>query len=220
MSKGREIDSIDRAVMVLGNRYLLQIAMAISVKDFFAAAEGGYSLCKGGIFKHSVGTGDVSKILAEFTGKAPANLAYTAGILHDLGKVVLDQHMAAKYPLFYQRVQEGPGTITAIERDLFGVSHTEAGARLARRWSLPKRLEEVIERHHTPEEASLDAELTCLVHIADGIMSRFRMGLEIEVFESQSLKFSLSKVGLSRSKLYSALALISTKAFGNAKSLA
>ncbi len=219
MSGGRDIDSVDRAVMILGDRIVLRIAMAISIQDFFLAAKGGYSLCKGGLFKHSVETALVCKTLAETTGKASANLAYTAGLLHDLGKVVLDQHLVKQYPLFYQRVQEETKSLTTIEHDLFGLSHTEAGGMLAKQWFLPEKLGEVIERHHSPEEATLDPTLTCLVHIADVIMARFRTGLEVERIESGSVDFCLAKIDLYRKPLNSVLTDICAKVFTNREML-
>ena len=97
----KKVDSIERALIVLGEKKLLQLVISASVQSLFAETTMGYSLCKGGMFQHAVGTGVVAQELAAFTGRSPIDLAYTAGLLHDIGKVPLDQYMTTQAPFFY-----------------------------------------------------------------------------------------------------------------------
>lgn len=191
------VDSIDRALVIVGEKQLLKLIVSAAFEDFFSLNGQGYSLCKGGLFKHALGTAMICEQLAIFTGKAASDIAYTAGLLHDIGKVVLDQYMGKTYPLFYSRVQNDSVDLIVIEREVFGVAHNEMGRRLAERWSLPEGLADVIGNHHCPEEAYVDPELTHLVYLADLLMSRFVVGQELERLDTKSLTSRLRALGLS-----------------------
>ncbi|MFC1863038.1 HDOD domain-containing protein [Thermodesulfobacteriota bacterium] len=197
MQMKMEVESIDRALVVLGEKRLLQLVVSAAFEDFISQSGEGYSLCKGGLFNHAIGTAMICEKLAEITGTVPEDVAYTAGLLHDIGKVVLDQYMENAYPLFYRRIQEGGQNLIEVEREVFGIDHTEAGARLADGWSMPEGLGEVIKYHHYPEKATDNIELTHLVYVADLLMSRFLVGHELERINTESLSQRLKKIGLS-----------------------
>ncbi len=173
-----KMESIDRALVLVGEKRFLQLIISLSLKDFFPQAEQGYSLSKGGLYKHALGTAVYAETLAQFTKKVSADVAYTGGLLHDIGKALLGQYITPAYPFFYQRIQVDGAELIAVERDAFGVSHTEIGAQLAEHWSLPESLVDTIGYHHQPEQATANPELTHLVYLTDLIMSRFLMGQE------------------------------------------
>lgn len=190
------VDSIERALFIVGEKWLRQLIVGAAMEGFLSQKEGGYSLCKGGLFHHSCGTAAVAKCLAEFTGSTPPDLAYTAGLLHDIGKVVLDQYMDCARPLFYRHVQEEGVDLIQAESELFGMTHPEAGRRLATQWSIPENLTEAIQHHHQPDRAAVGLELTHLVYLADLIMSRFMVGQELEKLSTHVLASVLDKIGL------------------------
>jgi putative nucleotidyltransferase with HDIG domain len=191
-----KVDSIDRALAVLGEKRLLQLVISASMEDFFSKDSTGYSLCKGGLFNHAVGTALISERLAVITGRASSEVAYTAGLLHDIGKVALDQYMGLAYPLFYRKIQVGDDNLTSVESDVFGVTHTDIGGLLADRWSMPEQLVEVIKYHHDPGKASLSPELTHIVYFADLILSRFMVGHELDRLNTDDFTERLNCLGL------------------------
>lgn len=190
------IDSIDRALVVLGEKRLLQMIVSASMEGFFTGGEGGYSLCKGGLFNHAVGTAMISAKLASYNKKISSDIAYTAGLLHDIGKIALDQFMNSAYPMFYRRIQQNGEPLIDVEKEMFGLTHTEAGGRLSEAWDLPDRLAEVIKYHHRPEDAAIDSELSHLVYMGDLIMSRFIVGQDLERLNTNSLGERLNKIGI------------------------
>ncbi len=191
------VDSIERALFVVGEKWLLQVILTTALEEFLSQTDLGYSLCKGGLFQHACGTASVAKGLAQFTGRIAPDLAYTAGLLHDIGKAVLDQSMHTKRPLFYRSLQTDRGDLIEAEKELFGITHPEVGNWLANRWSIPESLTEVILHHHQPEAATIEPELTLLVHLADLIMSRFMVGYEVERLSTDALSSRLARLGLS-----------------------
>jgi putative nucleotidyltransferase with HDIG domain len=191
-----KIDTIDRALVMIGEKKLMQLVVSASLEDFFPENGQGYSLCKGGLYRHAIGTAMVSEKLSEFTGKASSGKAYTAGLLHDIGKVVLDQYLAPAYPLFYRRTQIDGVNLIDVESEELGISHTEAGYRLAEHWCLPENLADTVQHHHNPEQSTVDPELTHLVYLADLLMSRFLVGQELECLNTNELESCLQKVGI------------------------
>lgn len=190
------IDSIDRALIVLGEKRILKLIVSASMQEYFSKEAGGYSLCKGGLFNHAVGTAIISEKLTNFIPEISGDIAYTAGLLHDIGKVVLDQYMDLTYSLFYRRTQEGGENLINVEHEVFGANHPEIGGRLAVQWSLPESLVEVIRYHHNPEKASINPELSHIVYFADLLMSRFIVGQELERLNTDSLVTRLERIGL------------------------
>lgn len=193
----KNISSLDHAVVFLGQDLLVKLVLSAAVQGYFEQSMMGYALCKGGVYHHSLGCAHVAEMLAKKTEKEEAAKAYTAGLLHDIGKVVLDQYVATAYPLFYRDITEEKESILSVEQRLLGMDHTEVGRILARQWSLPKSLEEAIYCHHEPNQASTYVELSAIVYLSDLLMSRFHTGLEIERVETDALHTHLATLGLS-----------------------
>ncbi|MDX1709034.1 MAG: HDOD domain-containing protein [Desulfobacterales bacterium] len=196
-ARRKKIDSLNHALVMLGEHLLLKFVISASLNNFFKQIGWGYSLCKGGIYHHAVGTAIIAEKLATLTGRAEAASAYMAGLLHDIGKVALDQFIHSAFPLFYRELNQGDKHFSEIERQLLGIDHTEVGAELALNWSFPESLVEVVRHHHYPENATQHAALVHIVYLADLLMSRFHSGLELELLNTDDLAKRLGAIGLS-----------------------
>jgi putative nucleotidyltransferase with HDIG domain len=190
------VNSIQRALVMLGEKQLLQVVMLASVETYFTSATQGYSLCKGGLFQHGIRTAVICSVLAQTIGKVETDIAFTAGLLHDIGKTALDQHVAAAYPFFYREMTQEHRQLISVEKELLGVTHAEVGMRLAQLWSLPEPLIECIALHHEPRAAARFPELTALVSIADGILCLFQTGEELEHIHADVMLDALDILGL------------------------
>jgi putative nucleotidyltransferase with HDIG domain len=196
-----EIDSIDRALTLLGEKQILKLILSASFEDLFSLKNKGYSLCKGGLFYHAIGTAMLCEKLAGMTRIVVPDVAYTAGLLHDIGKIALDQCMSDAYPFFYRRTQLEGDELTSVEREAFGVTHEEVGEMLAERWSLPESIADAIRHHHRPENASVHIELAHLVYLADLIMSRFFVGQDLDRLDIGCLGMRLERLGFKKEQL-------------------
>jgi len=213
------VDSIDRALILVGEKRLLKLVVTASVKSLFPQSSQGYSLCKGGIFQHSIGTALIAQELAVFTKKAAPDIAYTAGLLHDIGKIPLDQVMAGNAPFFYRYTQEQGGDLCKAEKLKFGIDHTEAGMRLGKAWALPNNLINVTANHHNPETMAEDEELVTIVYLADLLMSKFQVHHEIEQIDTEKLSERLGRLGLNSDHLPILIDLIPKNIFQSAAML-
>ncbi|MBU0986955.1 MAG: HDOD domain-containing protein [Proteobacteria bacterium] len=196
----KKIHSIDRALVLLGEKLLLQLLITASLEMFLSDSSQGYSLCKGGLYQHALGTAIASEELAKLTGKASPEIAYTAGLLHDIGKIVLDQFIVSAHTFFYRRTMVDGIELCKVEKEKLGLTHPQAGGLLAETWSLPEKLTDVIRHHHFPEKAEVDSELTHLVYIADLLMSKFQAGQILENLNMEKLSERLQTVGLEPSR--------------------
>jgi putative nucleotidyltransferase with HDIG domain len=194
--------SIDRALVMMGEKRFLQLVLSSAMADMFHEECQGYSLSKGGLYSHALGTAMACERIARYLScRISPDVAYTAGLLHDIGKVVLDQYVANAAPLFYRRIFNEGQDLIAVEKAYFDITHSQIGMHLAERWSLPEILQEPIAHHHEPEKACKQTELTCLVYLADLIQSRFIMGQNLEGMDTNRLDASLSVLNLQPAQL-------------------
>ncbi|MFY9399304.1 MAG: HDOD domain-containing protein [Desulfomonilia bacterium] len=208
MGLSRKIASIDHAVVHLGSKLLLQIAMTAQIENIYHFAEGGYSLCRGGMFYHALATARLCKALAAVQKRIDPDVAYTAGLLHDIGKVVLDQYIAGVQPLFYRMLIEKKMDSCRAEREIMGIDHCTAGLMLARSWELPGELTSVIRSHHAPELPEDFPGLVNLVYVSDVLTNRLLPGLELEKVDTSNLKASLDMLGITPAGIYRSIGVV------------
>ena len=177
-----EVNSIDRAVILLGFEAVRGAALALGVFETFAATEGGANFSREEFWKHSVAVATCAQLLAESMRESPVNSteAFTCGLLHDLGKVALD----AVLPKSFSRVVEAAdllrSNIADLERSIIGLDHMVVGKRLAERWQLPTSIRDCIWLHgQLPAAlpASVKApNLVNLVTLADMLVREQHLG--------------------------------------------
>ena len=212
-TKRRDVVSLDHALVFLGQELFIRLVISAAVQSYYSQSGNGYSLCKGGLYHHAIGTAMIAEKIAGMTNKAIPGVAYTAGLLHDIGKVVLDQYIAGVYPMLYREFQDRQSEIIEVETRVLGMDHTRAGELLARKWSLPAPLTDAIRFHHRPEESRNNNPLTTIVYLADLLMSRFHPGLELERMGTDHLTDQMAKLDLSPGQFCDLVDLIPGKVF-------
>lgn len=203
-----EIESIDQALLILGVQQVYQFILSSVMTDFFEFSGRGYSMSKGGFYHHAVSTAIVSEQISKLTGRADPEIAYTAGLLHDIGKVLLDQYVASAFPMFYGKLAAGEEPLLSAEKTLLGISHNEAGERLAELWGFPPSLKDVIAHHEQPERAQHNRDLVTVVHLADLLVWRFNSGYELGGIGTDCLPARLQQLGLDSKSLPDLIARI------------
>jgi putative nucleotidyltransferase with HDIG domain len=212
-TKRHDVVSLDHALVFLGQERFIKLVISAAVQSYYSQIGNGYSLCKGGLYHHAIGTAMIAEKIAGITEKALPGVAYTAGLLHDIGKVVLDQYITGAYPMLYREFQDRQSEIIDVETRVLGMDHTRVGEILAQKWSLPTSLANAIRFHHRPEETRNNDPLTTIVYLADLLMSRFHTGLELERMGTENLTEHLSHLDLSTGHLCDLVDQIPGKVF-------
>ena len=166
----REIILLTEAIVVLGFDEVKRMSLAIGVIGMFGR-DPARERERVQFWSHCFHTAAIAELLereAGFGGRG----AFTAGLLHDLGRAVLDQFFHPLYELVTANQAETNRTAVVVEAELLGVTHAEIGAWLANRWGLPALLETAMRYHHAPGERPEDALLVPAVHVADVLAHR------------------------------------------------
>jgi HD-like signal output (HDOD) protein len=166
----KQISSIDRAVLYLGERMVVTIALTDVAHYFFDKRLSGYKAGKGELWEHDLRTAIASREVARYVEfEINADMAFTAGLLHDFGKAVISDYLTDASTDIQEEIwRHFQGDFLAGERDLLGVDHAEIGHMVAQTWSLPGSLETCIRYHHEPGSAPRAFQpLVYIVHMGD-----------------------------------------------------
>jgi len=172
------ICSINQAIVRLGFEKIKSIGLSVAVISRFARARSeGELLDYSRFWEHSVGVGAASRMLARMHDfRSIEDEAFVAGLVHDIGKVILSQFQTDNYSECLKAVATKKILLSQAEDSVFGVSHADVGSWLAQRWNLPKPLSEAIKLHHIPLTAKTKPELCAIVHFADILTRAARIG--------------------------------------------
>jgi putative nucleotidyltransferase with HDIG domain len=144
-----EVKSVLQALLLLGLERTKGVILTIGIRSYLADAIHipAFLAC----WRHSIACALVAEELARVS-RAQPDVAYTAGLTHDIGRLALAVIHREAYADFLRNSQSQSGETLARERELFATDHCEAGGSLAERWNLPRSLAEVISKHHHPPQ--------------------------------------------------------------------
>jgi putative nucleotidyltransferase with HDIG domain len=163
------ITSLKAALVYLGLRHIREVALTTSFISAFDETSGAVEAAT--FWEHSFGVGMVSKIIAQKIGYEDLEKAYIAGIIHDIGEVVLDNYLHDEFHQVLESIKGKPVKLVDAEALRFGTTHCEIGLSVARSWNFPEVYCEVIAYHHSPAEAANDPVLCAIVNLADMFFS-------------------------------------------------
>ena len=172
------INSIHRAILQLGFKAVKNIAIAASLTKLIRGGHVSPDFDAGDLWAHSIAVATGAQMLARQSDLVPAEEAFLAGLIHDMGIVV---EMQACGPAFAQMIQtlaaDKKLTFRNAEAEVLGASHENFGAGLCRAWNFPASLQFVAGYHHRPWAlAAAQRRLPTLVHIADVLAARIGLG--------------------------------------------
>jgi len=130
-------------------------------------------------------------------------LAKRMGLLHDIGKVILDQYIADSAPLFFRQLSLEHGDSQSAEKEILGITHNEAGGLLAEKWNLPEGISHVIRYHHAPQKKKEHKDLVYIVYLADLLMEKFNTGLDFDKIQTDSFENVINHLKITAQDLFS-----------------
>ncbi len=170
------VSTIQHASALFGTRRLAELITAISSGGVLANAMEGYGLRAGDMWRHSIAVACTAGEIAAAVGSDALDSAYMAGLLHDMGKIILDPYVRERKVLFdHYHASHPEKTIQDAERDILGFDHAVIAAILCDNWNLPRAISFGIRNHHQPSSAG-GHQLSHIVHLADYVTIQAGVG--------------------------------------------
>ncbi|MCK4658130.1 MAG: HDOD domain-containing protein [Phycisphaerae bacterium] len=173
----RKVTSLNDAMVYLGTVKVLQLVMAVHTGTLLRKPQVGYGLEPGVLWKHSVAVALASAAVGQKLRLPYTGLLFTAGLLHDIGKVILNQYVAEEFTEIARRVTQDKLTFLEAEQQVLGFSHAEIGGRLAEKWQLPEPIVRCVYHHHSPAAINPPDPLVDAVYVANTICLLLGIGL-------------------------------------------
>jgi len=194
--RSTRITSIQQVLVTLGLKTLNTLMLGLTVMKLFDNSQTfGFNARL--FWEHSFGTALLAKKLALAGGKGcDAEECFVAGLLHDMGRLVMEQHLHDEYVKALQLMQKNGQTLLAAEEAIFGFSHAETGAWLGRKWNIPRVLIVTMELHHslifTPEILPIEKEVVKIVAIANRLCMEGGIGASGETVNTSGVVHPLN----------------------------
>lgn len=168
-----QINTISRAITVIGTAELTNLVLATSVVSTFKDIPDSL-ININEFWQHSLGCAIASTYIAKHCGQRATERFFILGLLHNIGSLVLYQTLPdlSKRALMASRFDDE--LMFEAEQRIIGFDHTEVGRALSQAWRLPLSIEEVIRCHHTPMQANNFPIETAIIHLADIVVSTAR----------------------------------------------
>ncbi len=167
------ISTIHHAAVILGMDALRNTAIAVCTYECLSGCDDNPQFDRRAFWGHAVAVGILAKGLAQIAKYRKPDEAFVAGLLHDLGKIVLDKYFPSEFAraLAMCRAKELP--LTQCEEAVLGFDHCLVGAEVTRQWRFPQQLIDAIERHHDP---TANDTLCAVVMLADAMAKAWKFG--------------------------------------------
>ncbi|NOY53654.1 MAG: HDOD domain-containing protein [Deltaproteobacteria bacterium] len=189
----RTINNLQSAIVIIGYSAIRSLVIAVSTKEVYKS----FGLTERMLWEHSVGMGIASHILAKEAKISKVDDVFVCGLMHDIGKVIMNNSNRDLYNAVMERTYNEGITALEAEQDLFGFTHPEVGALVIKKWNLTDELEKAVQFHHNPtlvaDEDEYILTLTAIINLADMICHRLGVGTKgpeegIDVNGSESAK--------------------------------
>lgn len=197
-SKGKEIASLDRAIVTLGIKEVKDAIMVVATKAVLNKVIVGYDLTKGMLWEHDLAVAVLAKKIAiNIREKGMADIAFTGGIIHDVGKTVLALFVQNAFKEILARVETGGVSFQQAEREIMGYDHQEVGDRILAKWKFPEVLKAIVRYHHEPEKAPAEVrKAVSVVHVANSICLMAGIGIGSDGLYHELSENAIKLIGL------------------------
>lgn len=191
----RRIKSINDAIIILGFETVRSLIMAATVNVLLNKKMGGYGLESGELWRHSLGCAVCAETVARKLG-LDAEEAFVSGLMHDVGKVVLDTAMTQESKVILDIVIQENCSFHEVEQRILGYDHAEIGSKIAIKWNLPRSIVRAIQYHHKPHSLVRDSQMASLIKFSDAACMTYGIGIGGEELNIEKEKALLRVLGM------------------------
>ncbi|MBC8414149.1 MAG: HDOD domain-containing protein [Nitrospira sp.] len=173
-----EITSLNQALMVLGLKTVRSLVLSISTRSLYK----NFGMKEQIIWDHSVGAGISAKLISAHLGSEVADVAFIGGLMHDLGKVVMNNETPDAYTEVIMRSYNDETDSMSAETEVYGYNHTEIGAGVTEKWGFSPMLINILKNHHLQNvtlesfDNPISAKSVACVNLADFVCKKLGIG--------------------------------------------
>jgi len=191
-----EVSSVQQASVVLGTKTLMELLNIACAAGPIGKTLKGYELKSGDLWMHSLAVAAGSRMIAKEKKAELTEDAFSAGLIHDVGKLILDPHIFQRKEAFREAVQNGKDSFLRAEKEVLGFDHGEIASEVCEKWKIPPHLSLAIRHHHNPAQSE-DNELAHIIHVADvvAMMTGIGGGLDGMLYKIDDQAMSLLDLG-------------------------
>jgi putative nucleotidyltransferase with HDIG domain len=171
-----QIDSLSRAVVILGYNEIFNLILTSYLMDFFSKKNPLGDFRPVDFWGHSIGVGIATKYLGQVLGITDQENFFIAGVLHDIGKLVFFEFAEDQFSRALELSQKNCQTLREAEEAIFGLDHAQTGALVGDRWGLPRSIVEVIRFHETGMVPGKTECLAATVHLGNIVARALELG--------------------------------------------
>lgn len=193
------ITSVGRAVVAVGYNEVRNLALGLSMVGYLHPSTFRHRQIARQLWLHSVAVAEAGRRVSKAVGYEDSDLAFTAGLLHDVGKVVLLAFFPDDVDELIKRMQAGVGLMEA-EREL-GMGHQQVGRALAEHWELPETVRMGLSYHHEPSPRLANYPLVAVVHVSDYLAHGLNLGDGYRLDRPELNHAALESLGLNGASL-------------------
>jgi putative nucleotidyltransferase with HDIG domain len=195
-----KISSIKHAAVVLGYKTLGEITSSVGAENILGGKLPGYGYDSQDLWKHSLAVAFGSKILANTQNSTLVNEAYTAGLIHDVGKIIMDSYVLDKKEEIESFMEKEEKAFLEAENQFFGFNHAEIGFEICHKWNFPETITTAIKNHHQPSNANGNG-LSHILHMADYIAILSGIGYDADDVLYTLEEGTMSALGLKHDRV-------------------
>lgn len=172
-----KVDSVHQAIVLIGMEQVANLVLLSAGSENLKGSQEGYDLEAGDLWKYSVSSALIARELAEKKGAKETHLIFTAALIKDIGKVILNQYVKNSFDKINVLVTEQYYTFREAEKEVIGIDHAELGGMVAENWKFSPKMIEIIRNHHRPQESSISEFESSIVYMADTICMMMGIGV-------------------------------------------
>jgi len=200
-SCSRNVKTLSEAIVMLGFNSIRSLVVTSAARNLYAGSAARLGLKERLLWEHSIGCAFAGRMLAMQHWPLLAEEAFLAGLMHDIGKLVLNLQIPERFDEVVQVVYNEHRGFCETERELLGFDHAQVGALLVNKWKLTPLLEETIGLHHDPQAVTADRPLLICLDAANQLCHRLGIGFKDDPDLDLLAQPSLRQVGFTPAEL-------------------
>nr|WP_320190580.1 HDOD domain-containing protein [uncultured Desulfobacter sp.] len=190
-------ETIQEAATMIGTDRLVDLVMLKVSAQITKGTQKGYDLHEGALWKYSVSSALIAKQVASQLNLSNKNYIFTASLLKDIGKTVLDKFVQDAFEKIYNLVVNENFSFMEAEKQIIGVNHAELGGMIAKMWKFSPKMVGIIRNHHLTSETMVRDKDIAVVYLADCICMMMGMGVGADGLAYRFHRQAMEHIGIS-----------------------